>query len=347
MKRRIISEQATGLDKYFYPGCFTAGDADTDDSKAAKVTITINGVRTPAIKKKSTTKQKFVYYVDGGKAYTIENGVMSYIGDWSCTAAQATAPANPAVNYFNKLGLDLTLPDSIEEINDAVREISMAIKNGGTGKDARKFISYVKELKKDPTYASKVQAVTESPDGPVATNFQNLMGRVWTMSDPLDTEMPRFTKKSIKVGNGTFTYYTWNAGTTTTKQATAYNAQECYQMLTDYIDRVDRGEISNIDQLGSEKQTLFKCYNPFWYNGVLNDENRTGTRKLDIKGKERKYLEALLPQLMQDRGETGVKMGTGNQGSTTLQYESLESRLRNALLEAVELKKKRSIRRKY
>jgi len=344
--KRLIKEQTvSGLDKFFYPGCFTAGDADTDPTMAAKTTITINQVKTPAIKKKNS-QGKMVYYTENGKAYTLENGTMTYLSDWSCKEAPGKATANPAVSYFNKLGLDLTLPDSIDDINDAVREISLAVKNGGTGRDMRRFISFVKELKKDPTYSTKIQDVTETPDGPIETQFEAQMGRKWSFSDPADTEMTRFTPKTIKVGNSTIKYYSWNAGRTVTKAASQYSSTECYQFLTDYIDRVDRGEISNIDELGAEKQTLFACYNPFWYDNKLNDENRTGTRELGVKGKQRRYLEKLLPQLMQSRGETGVGLGDGTQKGRALQYESLESRLRNALFEAVDLKKKRLLKKR-
>jgi hypothetical protein len=312
---------------------------------AAKTTITINQVRTPAIKKKNS-QGKMVYYTENGKAYTLENGTMTYLSDWSCKEAPGKATANPAVSYFNKLGLDLTQPSAIMDINDAIREISLAVKNGGTGKDIRNFIYYVKQLKKDPTYATEIESVTETPDGPIEAQFEAQMGRKWVFADPADTEMPRFTKKTMKVGNSGITYYSWNAGRTVTKAASQYSSTECYQFLTDYIDRVDRGEISNVDELGAEKQTLFACYNPFWYNNKLNDENRTGTRELGVKGKQRRYLETLLPQLMQSRGETGVGLGDGTQKGRALQYESLESRLRKALFEAVDLKKKRLLKKR-
>jgi len=344
--KRLIKEQTvSGLDKFFYPGCFTAGDADTDPTMAAKTTITINQVKTPAIKKKNS-QGKMVYYTENGKAYTLENGTMTYMSDWSCKDAPGKATANPAVTYFNKLGLDLTQPSAIMDINDAIREISLAVKNGGTGKDIRNFIYYVKQLKKDPTYATEIESVTETPDGPIEAQFEAQMGRKWVFADPADTEMPRFTKKTMKVGNSGITYYSWNAGRTVTKAASQYSSTECYQFLTDYIDRVDRGEISNIDELGAEKQTLFACYNPFWYDNKLNDENRTGTRELGVKGKQRRYLEKLLPQLLQSRGETGVGFGDGTQKGRALQYESLESRLRKALFEAVDLKKKRLLKKR-
>lgn len=341
--KKLILEQAAELDKFFYPGCFEYGEPADGNSLAKKVTITINGVQTPAIKKYSkVTPGKIFYYTGDMKKYTLENGVMKSVGDWSCKAAAPKAVANPATEYFNKLGLDLTKPDSLTALSRAVQEINLAIRAGGMSDEFQDFREFYDIIKNDKTINkdNKLPELTQTTNSEFASRFNNTFGREFTpFASPYDTEIGRFNKKQIRVGNKTITYYIWNAGSTQTKTASTYNAQVCYQFLTDYIERIDRGEISNIDDLGNEKQTLFACYNPFWYNNKLNDENRTGKIKLGLGGKEKKYLIKLLPQLMQDRGETAIPIGSQQQSRPAV-YESLETKLRKALLESVNLKKK-------
>jgi hypothetical protein len=125
--------------------------------------------------------------------------------------------------------------------------------DGGVGNDIETFKSYIDELKKDPNF-SDITSISEGPDEKIKQLFKSQLGRDWSFIDPLDSEKDRFVEKVMSVGNGKVKYYTWKSSQSTAASASTYNFQECYNALTTYIDRVDQGELSNVDKLGTEKQ---------------------------------------------------------------------------------------------
>jgi len=337
--KKVIIEQADkdALNKFFYPGCFTYGDPTTDTKVASIQPIDMGGKRTYAIKKQSTKKPgAYGYFMADGYMYTIQNGKFTKGQPWECPPPASQA-ANPAVSYFNRLGLDLTLPDNVETLKEISQKVSNVVKRGGTGNDIRTFINFIDLLRKDATF-KEVPEVVKTPDGQFTSGFTQIFGRDWTMATPDPNELPRFTKSTIPLGNGQLTYYVWKGGQSTPRTGVEYNADTCYNNLVTYYQRSQSEEASDIQTMPQEKQAILACYRRFWQDGELEDESLTGL-ELNLDRKRRKIANAVLTRLLADTGEWGIDFGNPKRNQT-IQYESLKNRLHNLLKESSELKKK-------
>lgn len=344
--RRILNEQTSTLKDFFYPGCFTAGDPNTDPEKAAIVTIRISGKSVPAIKKKSVKRNAFAYYTLDNKVYMLQDGVFKQVSTWNCKEAPGKTTANPEFEYFNNLNLDLTKPDNIYQIKDAAAEISRIIASGGIGRDLRNFKEAFELIKKDPTLSQKLKDVEliTAPNGDVAAEFEKYSGHNWQLRNPFKDEIDLFEPKTISIGNGSLTYYTWQSAKAPEVGAPTYDATDCYNSLINYVQRAQQGVRGGANQFKGEKTKLKRCYAPFFRDGALQDEDMTGTVELGLRGKQRTNAEKSLNYLMQKRDEWGIGLSDGSQQTQTVQYESLDRRLKKALLEATEQKKKNSLR---
>jgi hypothetical protein len=337
--KKIIYEQAEkeSLKKFFYPGCFTYGDPATDNTKASIVPVDMGGKRTYAIKKQSKQNPgTFGYFMADGFLYTIKDGKFQKGQPWECPSA-GTPAANPAISYFNRLGLDLTLPDNVETLKEISQKVSNAVKRGGTGNDIRTFIKFVNILREDENFKS-IPEIPQMPDGQFTSGFTEVFGREWTMADPDPNEMPRFTKYQIPLGNGQLVYYIWKGGQSTARQGVQYDPQGCYNNLVTYYQRSQSEEASDIQTMPQEKQAILACYRRFWQNGELLNKSVTGI-KLGIGGKQKRIATEVLKRLLADTGEWGIDFGNPKRNQT-IQYESLDKRLHNILKETIDHKKK-------
>jgi hypothetical protein len=345
--KKIIMEQTTvpeELKKFFLiPGCF--------DSKTASVEqVTIGGKNAFAIKKESVKNPgTFIYYTSNGNKYSgSPQNLVVMDSKWSCQGNVQTMQASPAVEYFNSLGIDLTKPDQVDFINDAIEILQGVVNNGATGNDIRKFQRFTAELKKDPNYKNykdtqgrEILTLTAAPSGDVANEFQTMFDRPWSLRTPDDNEIDSFTKKQIRIGNGVITYYTWRGAGTTDLVSKQYDSTACTNNIISYYQLVKAGAgLPNKEKLQNLKNNIIKCYTRFWYDNVLNDVDETGKIKLKLSRKDKEQVQKLLIKLMNERGQTGVGIGTPAPATPSVQFESLEKRLRKALLESVNSKKK-------
>lgn len=340
--KKIIYEQAEKetLKKFFYPGCFTYGDPATDSTKASIVPVDMGGKRTYAIKKQSKKNPgTFGYFMADGFLYTIKDNKFQKGQPWECPPA-GTPAANPAISYFNRLGLDLTLPDNVETLKEISQKVSNAVKRGGAGNDIRTFIKFVNILREDENFKS-IPEIPQMPDGQFTSGFTEVFGREWTMADPDPNEMPRFTKYQIPLGNGQLVYYIWKGGQSTARQGVQYDPQGCYNNLITYYQRSQSEEASDIQTMPQEKQAILACYRRFWQNGELLNKSVTGI-KLGIGGKQKRIATEVLKRLLADTGEWGIDFGNPKRNQT-IQYESLDKRLHGLLKETMENKKKHLI----
>lgn len=336
--KNVITEQADkdALKKFFYPGCFTYGDP-SDNNLASIQPIDMGGKRTYAIKKQSTKSPgTYAYFMSDGYMYTIQNGKFTKGQPWECPPPTSQA-ANPAVSYFNKLGLDLTLPDNVETLKEISQKVSNVVKRGGTGNDVRTFSKFIDLLKKDETFKD-IPEVVKTPDGQFTSGFTQIFGREWTMANPDQNELPRFAKATIPLGNGQLTYYTWKGGQSTPRTGVDYNSETCYNNLVTYYQRSQSEEASDIQTMPQEKQSILACYRRFWQDGELQSKSLTGL-ELNLDRKKRKVANSVLTRLLADTGEFGIDFGNPKRNQT-IQYESLKDRLHNLLKESSDIKKK-------
>lgn len=344
--KKIIYEQAEKetLKKFFYPGCFTYGDPETGTTNASIVPVDMGGKRTYAIKKQSKKNPNtFGYFMADGFLYTIKDGKFQKGQPWECPPPASQA-ANPAVSYFNRLGLDLNVPNNVDKLTEISQQVSNVVKRGGTGNDIRTFSKFIDLLRKDETF-TEVPEVIKEPAGQFTSGFTEVFGRNWTMATPDTNELPRFTKSTLSFEDitgepipGKLTYYVWKGGQSTARQGVQYDPQGCYNNLVTYYQRSQSEEASDVQTMPQEKQAILACYRRFWQNGELLDKSVTGI-KLDIRGKEKRIATEVLKRLLADTGEWGIDFGNPKRNQT-IQYESLDKRLHSLLKETIEHKKK-------
>ena len=357
--KRILKEQSgrEELEKFFRPGCF-------DEIKASIQQVEINGRPVYAIEQLSSDRSRYGYFTLDGKVYTTnENGDLVVIPGqkWSCDVAtkqkaligdpnlpQRTAITSPAVKYFNKLNIDLTKPEQVDTLNNIIRQINRFIREGGKGTSIRDFIYFTRELQKDPIYdvytgvtGQKVQQVVAgTTPAEVIQGYLNTTNDTWDLySDPDPDEVDNFDKIEYKINGVPFVFYKWKgSGRATPTIDTGYDPKECVKQLDNYIQAISDSSTMPSDQvLSNYKNSLKKCYGRFWYNSKLNEKDKSGQIKLKLPfGVRLSEVEAKLRELISRPDKAGLPFTSG----ITESKQPLKVKLRNALLESIEKKKK-------
>ena len=352
--KKIIMEQTTvpeELKKFFLiPGCF--------DSKTASVEqVIIGGKNTFAIKKESVKNPgTFIYYTSNGNKYSgSPQNLVIMDSKWSCQGNVQTMQASPAVEYFNEIGFDLNVPDQVQELNTLIDEINAIIANGGVSQSFAKFVSAIREIKNDPKYAQykdvdnqTIKAVNFTIPNEIKTSYTELFNRAWSpYRNPSADEIGSFEEVTIPIGNKgkKITYYVWQGSQSSapslTGKTTLYNVSACTNNLINYVQLIASPETKpSPNRLRTMKNGILGCYSRFWNGATLNDEDITGSIKLGLRNRDKEKVEKLIKYLMNKRDDTGIAFSDQSQSAMRVQYESLQKRLRRALLESIELKKK-------
>ena len=354
--KKILNEQSgkEELEKFFRPDCF-------NEDKASVQEIEINGRPIYAIEQLSSDRTRYGYFTLDGKIYTTDaNGDLILLQGqkWSCDTApnnkipfapNRSAITSPAVKYFNKLNIDLTKPEQVDTLNNIIRQINRFIREGGKGTSIRDFIYFTRELQKDSNYKvysgvtgqQVQQVVAGTTPAEVIQGYLNTTNDTWDLySDPDPDEVDNFDKIEYKINGVPFVYYKWKgSGRATPTIETGYDPKECVKQLDNYIQAISDSSTMPSDQvLSNYKNSLKKCYNRFWYNSKLNEKDKSGQIKLKLPfGVRLSEVEAKLRELVNRPDKAGLPFTSG---ITEGKQEPLKNRLRNALLESIENKKK-------
>ena len=354
--KRILNEQSgiAELEKFFRPGCF-------DEKNASVQEVNINGKSVYAIEQLSSDRSRYGYFTLDGKVYTTnENGDLVVIPGqtWNCNTATTSklpmgtpnrsAITSPAVKYFNKLNIDLTKPEQVDTLNNIIRQINRFIREGGKGTSIRDFIYFTRELQKDSMYnvytgvtGQKIQQVVAgTTPAEVIQGYLNTTNDTWDLySDPDPDEVDNFDKIEYKINGVPFVFYKWKgSGRATPTIDTGYDPKECVKQLDNYIQAISDSSTMPSDQvLSNYKNSLRKCYGRFWYNSKLNEKDKSGQIKLKLPfGVRLSEVEAKLRELINRPDKAGLPFTSG----ITESKQPLNVRLRTALLESIEKKKK-------
>ena len=319
MKNKKILKEQSGreeLEKFFtIPNCFTEDTASIEP-------IEINRIRKFAIKKLSKDKSKYNFFTADGKIYQQENdGTFVDTGiEWSCNTQGktklpiegpvVTARISPAVQYFNKLNIDLNVPDQIDTLNDSIDQINRYLRNGGRGKSFRNFVYFVNAIKKDPKYDEYVgvtgdhigSIITEIPEN-IIQGYSATTGDSWKWyTDPGDEEMKNFTPQNYKINNTDFPFYIWKGSARETgKVETGYDSKKCYEELNNYIQSIsDPATTPSEQMLMNNKRYVEKCYGRFWYSSQLNDRDESKQIKLNLSSREKNDAQEKLRKLLKN-----------------------------------------------
>ena len=354
--KKILNEQSgkEELEKFFRPDCFNEDNASIQQ-------IEINGKPSYAIEQLSSDGTRYGYFTLDGKIYTTDvNGDLILLQGqkWSCDTApndkipfapSRSAITSPAVKYFNKLNIDLTKPEQVDTLNNIIRQINRFIREGGKGTSIRDFIYFTRELQKDSNYdvytgitGQKVQQVVAgTTPAEVIQGYLNTTNDTWDLySDPDPDEVDNFDKIEYKINGVPFVFYKWKgSGRATPTIETGYDPKECIKQLDNYIQAISDPSTMPSDQvLSNYKNSLRKCYGRFWYNSKLNEKDKSGQIKLKLPfGVKMSEVEAKLRELVNRPDKAGLPFTSG---ITEGKLEPLKDRLRNALLESIENKKK-------
>ena len=353
--KKILNEQSgkEELEKFFRPDCFNENEASIQQ-------VEINGRPIYAIEQLSSDGTRYGYFTLDGKIYTTDaNGDLILLQGqkWSCDTApniklpvtNRNAITSPAVKYFNKLNIDLTKPEQVDTLNNIIRQINRFIREGGKGTSIRDFIYFTRELQKDSNYdvytgitGQKVQQVVAgTTPAEVIQGYLNTTNDTWDLySDPDPDEVDNFDKIEYKINGVPFVFYKWKgSGRATPTIETGYDPKECIKQLDNYIQAISDPSTMPSDQvLSNYKNSLRKCYGRFWYNSKLNEKDKSGQIKLKLPfGVKMSEVEAKLRELVNRPDKAGLPFTSG---ITEGKLEPLKDRLRNALLESIENKKK-------
>ena len=354
--KKILNEQSgkEELEKFFRPDCFNENEASVQQ-------VEINGRPIYAIEQLSSDGTRYGYFTLDGKIYTTDaNGDLILLQGqkWSCDTApnnkipfapNRSAIASPAVKYFNKLNIDLTKPEQVDTLNNIIRQINRFIREGGKGTSIRDFIYFTRELQKDSNYKVYTgvtgqqvqQVVAGTTPAEVIQGYLNTTNDTWDLySDPDPDEVDNFDKIEYKINGVPFVFYKWKgSGRATPTIETGYDPKECVKQLDNYIQAISDSSTMPSDQvLSNYKNSLKKCYNRFWYNSKLNEKDKSGQIKLKLPfGVKLSEVEAKLRELVNRPDKAGLPFTSG---ITEGKQEPLKDRLRNALLESIENKKK-------
>lgn len=350
--KRILNEQSgrEELEKFFRPDCF-------DESKASIQQIEINGKPVYAIEQLSSDGTRYGYFTLDGKIYVADNnGDLTLLPNrWSCNTVtksaegtlQRNAASSPAVKYFNKLNFDLTKPENIDTLNQYIRYIGRVIREGGKGAAIRDFVRFTRELQQDPNYnvytgttGQKLQQVVGTTPTEVIQGYSQTTEDMWDLySDPDPDEVGNFDKIEYPINGVPFVYYKWKgSGKATPTIETGYDPKKCVEQLDNYIQAIsDPSTMPSDSILNNYKGSLRTCYGRFWYNSKLNDRDKSGKIKLKLPfGVKLSEVEAKLRELVNRPDKAGLPFTSG----ITESKQPLKVKLRNALLESIEKKKK-------
>lgn len=349
--KKILNEQSSlqELEKFFtIPGCFNNADAEI-------IGVTINGRKGYAIAKESKASKTMIYYTADGKKYSGETANPVLLDTtWSCQPT-SSAQGNPTVKYFNEIGFDLNVPDQVQELNTLIDEINAIIANGGVSQSFAKFVSAIREIKNDPKYKEykdvdkqTIKDVNFTIPDEIKTSYTELFNRAWSpYRNPSADEIGSFEEVTIPIGNKgkKITYYVWQGSQSSapslTGKATLYNVTACTKNLIDYVQLISSPDTKpSPNRLRTMKNAILGCYSRFWNGATLNDEDITGSIKLGLRNRDKEKVEKLIKYLMNKRDDSGIAFSDQSQSAMRVQYESLQKRLRRALLESIELKKK-------